>query len=399
MKLKGLYYGWVIVFVSFLVQALNSTAELTPGVFLKALTTHFECGRGDISVTFSLYFLFMAPLSILSGKLSDKYGPRIVVTFNALLVGLGYVLMSRINFLWQMYLVWVVTGIGGSGYWVPTVSTVARWFTKRRGVAMGVTLTGFAVGGIIMPLFAQWLISSYGWRQAYLTLGLVTLIILLPSVQLMKRSQQIGLKPLGEVEKDPQSIENFTFIELIKNKQFWLLGITLFLFQFCCLLGYVHTAPYAIDTGISAMVAATLLTIIAGGSLVGRLLIGSISDMIGGRLTLVCALILFTIGFILLTCSQQMWAFYAFAALFGIASGGVITLQAIVAADLFGSASLGMTTGSLLAVSLTIGTLGPTFAGYTFDVTGSYNLALLISITLCIISILLSLMLLRSSPA
>lgn len=376
----------------FLVQALNSAAELAPGVFLKPLVSHFECGRGDISGTFSLYILIMALGSILSGKLSDKYGPRIVVTFNALLVGLGYILLSQVNSLWQMYLVWVVIGIGGTGCFAPTVSTVARWFTKRRGMAMGIVLAGFAAGGMIIPPFAQWLISSWSWQEAYLALGVITLIILLPSAQFIKRSpQQIGPKPLGE-----QSTANLSFIQLIKNRQFWLLASVFSLFHFCCLLGYNHTVAYAIDTGIPEMVAATLMTVLAGSSLAGRVMIGYVSDVLGSRLTLVYTLILFLAGFILLMFTQQLWAFCTFAVAFGLASGGVITLQGIVVADLFSSVSLGMSIGAVMAVGVTGGILGPIFAGYTFDVTGSYQLALVGCVILCVVSTSLSLRLLRS---
>jgi MFS family permease len=400
MKLKGLYYGWFIVLGCFLVQALNSAAEFAPGVFLKPLVSYFECGRGDISGTFSLYILIIGSGSILSGKLSDKYGPRIVVTFNALLVGLGYILLSQVNSLWQMYLVWVVIGIGGSGCWAPTVSTVARWFTKRRGMAMGIVVAGFAVGGMIIPPFAQWLISSYSWQEAYLALGVITLIILLPSAQFIKRSpQQIGPKPLGELEKAPQSMGNLSFIQLIKNRQFWPLASTFLFFQFCCLLGYNHTVAYAIDTGMPEMVAATLMTIVASASLAGRLMIGFISDVFGSRLTLVYTLILFVTGFILLMFTQQQWAFYPFAVVFGLTSGGVIALQGIMVADLFSSASLGMGIGSVMAVGLTGAILGPIFGGYTFDVTGSYQLAWGGCVILGIVSILLSLKLSRSKGA
>lgn len=202
MKLKHLHYGWVMVIIAACTLASYALMPYTFGVFLRPLTVEFSWERGALSGAYSMYMLAAGILGIFTGRLSDKYGPRILVTISGLLAGIGLLLMSQINSLWQVYLIWgLFMGIGGSCVVVPVLSTIPRWFTKKRGIAMGITAAGFGLGAVISPLLAQWLISTYDWRQAFIILGLVTFIIIIPLAQFMKHSpQRIGLKPYGENE-------------------------------------------------------------------------------------------------------------------------------------------------------------------------------------------------------
>ena len=180
--------------------------------------------------------LLIGLFAILSGRLSDKYGPRILVTLNGLLTGIGFLLLSQISSLWQVYLIWgLFIGIGGSFLWVPLFSTIPRWFAKKRGIAIGITVAGFGLGGIISPLLAQWLISTYDWRQSYLILGLITFIVVIPLAQFMKHSpQRVGLKPYGEDEtiKDEHFLVTggtggLALSQAIKTSRFWVWGLIL----------------------------------------------------------------------------------------------------------------------------------------------------------------------------
>jgi len=348
-----------------------------------------------------VYMLSSGFLALLSGRLSDKYGPRILVILSGILTGIGFLLLSQINSLWQVYLIWALMGIGDSCCFIPLLSTIPRWFTKKRGLAIGLIVAGFGLGGLISPPLAQWLIATYDWRQSYLILGLVILIVVIPLAQFLKHSpQRIGLKPYGENEtiedEQPLATEGLSLKQAIKTSRFWIFGSILFCFFVSQSVIVVHITPYAINIGIPALVAASITSIIAGGSVIGRLSTGFIYDRIGGRLILIACLSLATLALIWLLFAKEIWTLYVFAVIFGIVYGGIVPLEIVITAELFGLSSLGMTLGGLM-LFLTIGmALGAPIAGSIFDATGDYDLAFLICVIFCALAIILSWILLKA---
>jgi len=381
-----------------------ATVIYTFGVFLRPLTTEFGWERGALSGAYSLKLFLAGLFSIPSGRLSDRYGPRYLVTIGGLLVGVGFLLMSQVSSLWQVYLIWgVIFGVAGSACYVPIVSTIPKWFTKRRGMAVGITVTGFGLGGMISAPLAQWLISSYGWQQTFIILGAITFIIIISLAQFMKHSpQRMGLMPYeGNVTiEDKQFVaptgEGFSFNQAIKTCRFWLFAVILFCYLFILQVIVVHIAPYAVDIGISAIVAASILSAIAGGSLIGRSLIGFVSDKIRTRLVLTVCLVVLTLALIWLLFAKETWMLYVFAVVLGVAYGGLVSLELLVPVDLFALGSLGIIFGSFMFCATIGGAVGPLLAGSIFDITGSYSLVLLICIIIGALAIILSLILFRA---
>ena len=185
--------------------------------------------------------------------------------------------------------------------------------------------------------------------------------------------------------------------------RFWIFGSTLFCLFFIVHIILVHLASHAVDIGIPAIVAASVLSVTAATSILGRFTMGLISDKIGARLSLTTCLTAVLLAQIWLLFAKEIWMFYVFAVIFGFAYGGVISLQNLVTAELFGLKSLGIILATLLVFAMTGGALGPLLAGTIFDITGSYNLALRITVALGTLAIILSLLLLHSrevwSPA
>ena len=401
--MKHFYYGWTLAIAASFIAFMISTVVFTFGVFLKPLAMEFGTGRAAISTALSLTTLLGGVFGIGLGRLTDKYGPRILTTCGGILAGLGLLLMWQANSIWQIYLFYgLLMAIGFATYQVTLLSTIPRWFTKRRGTALSIVHTGYGLGGVVMAPLAQWLISSYDWRQAFLILGLAVLIITIPLAQFMKYSpQRIGLKPYGESEtaEDAQSPASatggFSFTQAIKTKPFWLFGSILFCFFFGVLLVTAHIAPHATDIGISAATAAGLVAIIAGTGIIGKLLIGFIADKIGYRLSLSICLVGFTIALLGFLFAEGIWTLYLFAIVFGIAYGGVITLPAAVAAELFGLKNLGVILATIFLFGTVGGALGAPIGGDIFDTTGGYGLAFLICVIIGALSIFLSLLLLR----
>ena len=404
MKLKHLHYGWVMVLIAATVLAAHALTFYSFGVFLKPVTTEFGWERGAFSAALSISMVISGLLGILTGRLSDKYGPRLLVTANGLLTGIGFFLLSQISSLWQVYLIYgFLLAVAGSCCVVPITSTIPRWFAKRQGVAIGLTWTGIGLGGMLAPLLAQWVIDGYGWRQAYFVLGLINLIVVTLVAQFMKhRPQQIGLKPYGEkgADENVQTVasvaEDYSFKQAIKSGRFWMLGLILFTFVFTHNMMIAHIAPHVADTGISTTIAASIVSIFAATSLIGRNLVGFISAKMGARPSLSASFTMMTLVLIWLLFSGEAWMFYLFAVFYGIAYGSIVSLQTLITRELFGLKFLGMIFAGVMIFNTMGGAVGAPLAGYIFDVTGSYSLAFLICIILCALAVTLSLMLLRS---
>ncbi|MFC1897906.1 MFS transporter [Chloroflexota bacterium] len=311
-----------------------------------------------------------------------------MVTVSSLFLGLGYLLMSQVSTIWQLYLFYgVIIGISTSAFWVPLLSTVARWFARRRGMMTSVTLTGVGIGSMIMPPIANWLISDYSWRTSYIIMGIVVLVLIIPAAQFLNRDpDKMGLLPYGGEEVEAQRLNlqanGFSLQQAIQTRQFWI-----FIFiTFCSSVGpqaiMVHIVPYAIDLGITAANAATILIVMAGVGIVARIIIGYVGDKIGYKPIYSIGFILIAVSLFWVTQATEMWMFYLFGAIFMLGSTGTGALQSPMVAQLFGMRSHGVIFG-VTSLSWTIGAaVGPSLAGGIFDITDSYQLAWLICITL-----------------
>ena len=401
--MKRLHNSWVIVILGALAVNMMALRVYTLGVFLVPLTTQFNWGRGAFSGASAVGAPVSAVAAIITGRLSDRYGPRPLVTAFGLVTVIGYILLSQVSSLWQVYLIMgLLMPIGMSSSFVPVMSTIPRWFSKKRATAIGVTTTGFALGAVMWPPIVQLLISSYGWQCAFVVLASITAVVAIPVAQFMKHSpQRARLLPYGESttaegEEEASLVDGgLSPREAMKTKHFWLWGPVLFCFFFCLDLIVTHIVAYALDVDIPAIMAAATLSIIAGVSIVGRLSGGIISERIGLRKLASSSLVLLTLALLLLLSKQGSWSFYTFTLIFGLCYGLFIILEPAMPAELFGSKSLGAIMANLGLFAMTGSAAGKTLAGVIFDVTGSYQAAFLICIVLAVMAVMLSLILVR----
>lgn len=395
----GFFYGYIVVALAFLITVILGGTLYTFGVFFKPLSDEFGWTRAATSGAFSLFMVLHGLLYIFTGRLNDRFGPRLVMSGCGLFLGLGYLLMSQTNTLWHLYLFYgVIIAVGMSGGYVPLISTVTRWFVKRRGLMTGIAVAGTGAGTMIMPPVASWLISNYGWRTSYAVIGLMVLVVVIAAAQFLKRApSQIQQLPYGqsEVQKESTSLEagGLTLQEAIRTRYFWLLCVTFFGFGAFLQAVMVHIVPHATGLEIPATTAANIFIAIGGLSVVGRIVMGSASDRIGNRTALLIGLVLTTAVLAWLLVAKEMWMFYLFAAVFGFAYGGLVSVQSPLVAELFGMRSHGVIFGSIVFVVTIGGAVGPVMAGRIFDVSGSYNSAFLICSALSATSLILALFL------
>ena len=335
------FYGYNIVAASFIIQGICIGILVTYGIFFKEFQDEFGWSRATIAGASSLNFFLTGVAGILAGRLNDKIGPRMLIASSGILLGIGYLFMSFLQAPWQLYLLYgVIIGVGVSTIDIITLSTVARWFSKRRGMMSGIIKVGTGFGQLVIPLFATALIAAYGWRNAYLVIGTMVLIILIAIAQVLRRDPQgMGLLPdngnddpadSGTVSADP----GLTLNAAIGTKQLWVMCMAWFAVFFCLLTVYVHIVPHAIDLGLPQATAAGVLSTIGGVSMLGRFGMGTINDRIGGKRSLIISIILLLFGLIWLQVARDAWMLFLFAAINGFAHGGLYTVISLTVAEL-----------------------------------------------------------------
>ncbi len=364
------------------------------GVFFKPVLNEFGWTRAMTAGAFSLASIMNGLLTIAMGGLTDKYGPRMVMTVCGLLLGSGFILMSQINDVFRLYLFYgIFVGAGMSGSFIPLMSTVARWFFKRRGLMTGIVAAGSGIGALIGPPVASRLIPIYGWRMSYAILGGITLLMVVLSAQLIKRDpKQVGQVPYGENQIASRGrdliAEGFSLREAIRVPQFWIFSTTGFCYGYCVFAIMVHITPYAIESGISAVRAANILATIGSFGILGKLLIGRAGDIVGNRRTLILGFILMSVALICLAQAKMPWMLFLVSGIFGFAFGSLAVSHSPLLAELVGLRSHGLIFG-VFGISVGCGgAMGPLLTGYLFDVTKSYQMAFLLCAVISLIGIL-----------
>lgn len=394
------FYGYNIVAAGFIIQGVCIGAMFTYGVFFREFQAEFGWSRAMISGASSLAFLIMGVAGILAGRLNDRIGPKIIIVASGISLGVGYLLMSRMQALWQLYLLYgLLVGIGFSTHDVITLSTVARWFNHRRGMMSGIVKVGTGAGQLLVPLIATSLIAVFGWRNAYLLIGAVSLMMLVAAAQVLHRDPQgLGLLPDGDGSGPSGSNagpgdEGMPLPAAIRSRQFWTICIAEFAIFFCLLTIIVHIVPHATDLGLSPANAAAVLATIGGVSMLGRLVMGTWNDRIGGKRSLIICFILLLGSLLWLQVALEAWMLFIFAVVYGLAHGGFFTVMSPMVAELFGTGSHGLLFGLVLAGGTMGGAVGPVLAGRAFDVTGSYRVVFWVLTALVVVGFILIILL------
>ncbi len=388
--------GYYVVGASFIILAVSWGVYVVFGVFFNSLIDEFHWSRAVTSGAYSLSSIIGGVLGVLMGGLTDRFGPRLVVTFSSVIFGIGLVLMSQVNSLWQLYLFFgIIVGIGMSGLWVPMLSTVARWFTKTRSLMTGIIISGLTVGQIIGPPVVSRLIDKYQWRDSYIIIGIFGIIILVLAAQFMKRKPKDGEKIVTDVHSSqqqtaPNITADYSLKEAMNTVQFWLATMVFCCFGFVAYGLTVHMVPHITGLGIPEISAANVLSVSGGVGIIGNFVLGGlVGDRIGNRKTFIIGIVLMIAGLAWLVPAKELWMFYLFAVILGLAFGGMGTSESPLTARLFGLTSHGLIYG-VMAMGFTAGgALGPVIMGYIYDVTDSYRIAFLVSIALCVIGLIL----------
>ena len=373
---------YLVVFGACVTQFTIVGLLFSVGLFFNVLEEELGWSRTLLSGSTSLAFLVMGVLAFFAGRLSDRYGPTAVLGAAGLLYGIGYGLISAVDEPWQLVALFgIFIGLGLSTHDVVTLSTIARWFERRRGTMTGVVKVGTATGQMVLPPLTAFLMVGLGWRNAVLALGVAAAVLLLAAALSMKRPPESRLPDNRSSDSRPPDNRSSgthagagapEFAEVRRSRAFRTLCATQFLFFPSLVTVPLHVAVHGMDLGLTHTTAATLLTVIGGASIVGRLTIGASVDRIGGRNAYVLCFVPLLIGLLSLLVVETPWLLFPAVAVYGFAHGGFFTVVSPVVAELFGIRAHGAIFGGVVFFGTIGAAVGPILAGRVFDVTGSY---------------------------
>lgn len=382
---RGIYYGWVVTWTAFGVLAVSYGVQFSFGVFLEDIIADTGWTRTQLSLVIAMYIFMYSLISGFSGALTDRLGPRKVIAGGAVFLGVGYVATSLTQQLWQFTLtLGLVAAIGMSAAFVPCSATVARWFDRNRGKALGIATSGGSFGGLVVPPLAGLITVSLGWRNTYMVLGGAAFVLLLIAAALIVRDPAEKGLPVDGIPLDPSATEpappvwGMTRSQAMRTGLYWVTGGVFFFTWMAVFMPLVHLVSYAEGLGMGKGTASVMLSAVGIGGLLGRTATGVISDRIGRLPSLASVLALQVCAFAIFAAGPPTAVMFATGIGFGFSYGGTTTMFPAIFSDQFGQAHIGAIVGAVFAVSGSAAAFGPALAGYLHDLTGSYRLAFLI---------------------
>ena len=411
-----IFYGWYIVGVGFLSNVASSFAlASTLAIFLKPLTADLGVSRGVFSLLRSGEGIIGACMAPFVGVLVDRHGGARLMAVGTTLVGIGYLFLGHIDSFGQFVfirLALVTVGDALMGASVVNI-VIARWFVRQRGRALAVSSMGVGFAKVCMPVVGAWMILMFGWRHTWTIFGLGAILLgVAPALLVVRKSpEDMGLQPDGDsmpaerkkilataapapVERAVKHDVFWTPREALRTSAFWLLAITFGIASIGVTGLNLHIYSYVTDLGYSAVVAASVMSVIASMQLASPLAWGFLAERIDARYAAMFRFVVQGLGLgLAITMSGNLFCVYIGFFLYGIGLGGNMVLPDILWANYFGRFSLGQIRGIGILISQILAAVGPPFFGFLFDITGGYGLSFAIFGTVLMISAILSLML------
>ena len=387
---KPIFYGWWIVLAGSISQAYTSgTFWQGFGAFFDPIIDQFGWSRALTAGAMSLQRTESGAISPFVGWFVDKFGPRNVMLFGTGLTALGFILLSRIQELWQFYAAFLVLTIGLSfGTFLIVTTAVANWFVENRSKALSFTMAGAGLGGVLVPVII-WLIATTDWRTGLVVVAIGHLVIGIPVSFVMKsRPEDYGMLPDGALpeELDEQTVSgdattrrtalssevNMTTRQALSSRVFWQLAIAMGV-SGMVISASIHQIPAITSFGISRNIAGFAILGVSLFSVSGRLGSGFFGDRLDKRHVIAVSLFLQFVGTIVFAFSSELWHLAIFVVTWGVGFGASIPVRFALIADLFGRQHYGSIMGTLMTTSAIFGVIAPVLVGWLFDIRGNYR--------------------------
>ena len=394
---RRVYYGWVIVGVMFSANLSAFVFNTIFGLFFTPLEAEFGWGRSQISVAPLFGTVMASVMAPMFGYLTDRYGSRGLMVWLGLAAAAGHLLLSRIGAAWQFNILvgivyaFPVTGIA----WMMSSVNINRWFSRRRGRAMGIVMMGASASAMIFVPVVTYTIAVIGWRNSYAMLGVVNLLlIVLPAFLLVVNTpEQLGLGGHPELKSTPGAgggvsrlDADWSLGQAARTRTFWIVLTAIVLGNFAVQGYFIHAFPHMESLGFSRLNASAVWGAFFFVGVIAKLLWGFVIERIGVRTALVILFVGEAAGLYLLNSAGSITALYLYAAFNGLAHGPFLQLLAMVWADYYGKKAIGRIYGAVQPAFLISGSLGAWSGGIFFDLRGDYHLFFNIGIALCLTS-------------
>ncbi|MCK9356302.1 MAG: MFS transporter [Dehalococcoidia bacterium] len=382
------FYGYwlIVVTFTFLVLCIGC-GSFAFSLFVRPLEASFGWGRGEVMAGFTIFFVTMGIASPVVGRFVDRYGARLVIPVGAVVMGLGFALVSRMSDLWLFYVSYVIIGLGGAGMGqVPSSAIISNWFKKRRGTAIGLMSAGVGAGGFLIAPLVAWLIPEFGWRTAYFSMAVIIWVVAIPLSLLVVRTRpsEMGLYPDGtttppELAAGAQGraaeVQSFTLKQAARTSTFWLIAVSYFFGCFSSMGLTQAPVPFLEDIGYPTQMAAAAIGMMGVGSAVGKAVFGWLCDKmhpkkawaIGQAMEACAALILININ-----ADSPVIFIWVFALLLGLGMGAWLPTLSMLTSTNFGLLFYGAVFGAVNMAQSAGTATGPFFAGLMYDATGTY---------------------------
>jgi MFS family permease len=401
------FYGWVILACLCCCGfARQGPAVATLSIFVEPMTREFGWSRTALSGAVSLGGILAALTSPLIGPLLDRRGARLMLCAAVLLTGLATMLLSLIQSILGFYLLFCIARMNFAGpFDIGIYGAVNSWFLARRAIVNAIIGLAQMLGLVLMPLIAHLAMREEGWRGGWLAVGSTVLIIgLLPAwLVLVRRPEDLGLLPDGgPLASQPQGAgrgppvavaePHFSRPQALRTPAFWLLSLyTVAVYPVQAGIS-LHQAPHLMESGLSATVAATVVSTFSFTAAVAGLGFGLLARRMGLRTLLALSAAALGASAVLMLLIVAAWQAYLAAGCFGAGIGGILTLLPLAWADYFGRASFGAIRGVALSLQVTAQAAGPLLSGLMRDVSGSYVLSLTAFAALSFLAALIALL-------
>lgn len=382
---RDVFYGWWLVGVSvFLLTLMAVSVFQGLGTFMVALERQFGWSRTTLSGAFALARVQGAVIGPVEGLLIDRLGSRRMILIGYTIMGLGFLMLSQVNSVWQFYAGFIVVTLGsGLGGWLAIIAMVNNWFSRQRSFALATAMSGIHLGGFLVPVLALG-IDSHGFRATTLGIGVFLLVLVYPVTRAIRnRPEDYGLRPDGDPPPSqasqsarsaasPEGEAEFTPAQALRTRAFWIITIVHVSSSVSIVTLALHLAPKLTDMGMSLSGAGIVVLTYTAIALPSQFVVGWFADKLPKPPVIFVFLMLQAASIQIIAIADTLPMVYLFAVLYGIGFGGRIPLLTAIRGDYFGRKAFATIMG-LSQFPNNIAMIGaPLFAGYMFDVRGSY---------------------------
>ncbi|MGE0349386.1 MFS transporter [Hydrogenophaga sp.] len=392
-------YAWWRLLSSLALMTLGGVGMYSVTVVLPRIQEDFGVARGDASLPYTITMVGFGVGGILMGRLSDRFGVMVPVIGGAIGLGLGFIAAGAATTLWQFSLAQglLIGLLGTSATFAPLVADTSRWFTRRRGIALAICMSGNYLAGAVWPPVTQHFIDAGGWREAYAFIGVLCLLTMLPLALVLRprpptlapeRDVAVAITPVGDrpLGLSPGALQALLCVA----------GVS------CCVamsMPQVHIVAYCTDLGFGAARGAEMLSVMLGMGVASRLISGWISDRIGGLRTLLLGSVLQGVALLMFLPFDGLVPLYLISGMFGLFQGGIVPSYALIVREHFAPMQAGVRVGTVLMATLMGMALGGWMSGAIFDLTGSYQAAFINGIGFNLLNVAIVLFLLGRARA